>query len=176
MIKYTDTGSDFIRASIGKAVFQLLEATDFDEIKVTDIYRIACVGKTTYYRYFGNKNGKKDAMFFCLQEGYNNFKESNSAFTSTDECFGHFLWAIKDKILLLSKRNCLDVFDRLVLAIYGPTKDDDSIYVKYMGAGMWMGFVRALISDGFIDTQEAVGKKMQIAFLQMLQKENRESK
>lgn len=170
MIKYTDTGSDFIRASIGKAVFQLLETTDFDEIKVTDIYKIACVGKTTYYRYFGNKNGKKDAMFFCLLQEYGDFKESNSAFTNTDECFRHFLWSIKNRILLLNEKNCLDVFDRLILSIFGPTKDDDSIYVKYMGAGMWMGFVRALISDGFSETQDTVRQKMQIAFLQMLQK------
>ena len=173
MIKYTDEGSDFVRAAIGKAVFQLLETTDFDEIKVTDIYKVACVGKTTYYRYFGNKSGKKDAMFFCLLQEYNSFKENNPALKSTDECFGHFLWSIKKNILLLNEKNCLDVFDRLILSIYGPSEDDDTIYVKYMGAGMWMGFVRALISDGFNETQETVGQKMQIAFLQMLQNKSK---
>lgn len=172
MIKYSDEGSDFIRTAIGKAVFRLLETTDYDEIKVTDIYKNACVGKTTYYRYFGNKNGKRDAMFCCLWQEYNSFKENNPDFKSTDDCFGHFLWFVKDKILLLNKKNCLDVFDRLILSIYGPTKDDDIIYVKYMGAGMWMGFVRALITDGFSETQETVGRKMEIAFLQILQKGN----
>ena len=67
----------------------------------------------------------------------------------------------------------MDVFDRLILSIYGPSEDDDTIYVKYMGAGMWMGFVRALISDGFNETQETVGQKMQIAFLQMLQNKSK---
>ena len=33
-----------------------------------------------------------------------------------------------------------------------------------------MGFVRALISDGFSETQDTVGQKIRIAFLQMLQK------
>lgn len=170
MIKYTDNGSDYIRATIGKAVFQLLKNTDFDEIKVADIYKTASVGKTTYYRYFGNKSGKKDAMFFFLLQEYNTFKENNPSFVNTDECFMHFMWSIKTDILLLNDKNCLDVFDRLILSIYGPTNCDDTIYVKYMGAGMWMGFVRALISDGFNETLESITQKMQLTFLQMLQK------
>lgn len=170
MKKYTEEGSDSIRAAIGQAVFQLLETADFDEIKVVDVYKAACVGKTTFYRYFGNKNGKKDAMFFFLKQEYESYKENHPDLKTKDESFSRFLWEVKDEILLLSRENCLEVLDRLILSVYGPGEKDDSIYVKYMGAGMWMGFVRALISDGFRDTQETVGQKMQLAFLQMLQR------
>lgn len=170
MITYTNNGSDYIRASIGKAVFQLLETTDLDEIKVTDIYKAACVGKTTYYRYFGSKSGKREAMFFFLQQEFNNFEENSPTKDCTDECFMRFIWSIKAHILLLNRKNCLDIFDRLILSIYGPSNNDDTIYVKYIGAGMWMGFVRALIADSFSETPETVQQKMQLAFLKILQK------
>ncbi len=157
MKRYSDEGSDFIRYNIGNAIFKLLEKQNYDQIKVIDIYKEANVGKTTYYRYFGNTNGKKDALYSSLKFEYTEFAKDNHSL-SNDEIFIRFLFNIQDKILILNKENLLHVIDELIIEIYGPSKNDnETMYFKYIGAGLWMGLVRAIIANEFKDDIETVG-------------------
>lgn len=168
--KYTEEGSDYIRAIIGGAVFELLKSNDYDAIKVTDIYRKAAVGKTTFYRYFANKDGKKDAMFFHLRESYQGYCEKHPELTSTDDRFYSYIWSEQENLRLLNRNNCLDVMDRLILFVYGPTDEDrDSIYFHYMGAGLWMGLMRAMITNDFSDSKESVKQQIAVGIMQLIQ-------
>lgn len=173
MKTYQEQGSDYIRAAIGGAIFSLLEGKNYEDIKVIDIYKNASVGKTTYYRYFGNKDGKKDAMYFHLKENFNKYKCTHSEVEWIDDQFGNYIWEEKDKIKLLKRENCLDVMDRLILSIYGPEKNDkDTLYLKYMGAGLWMGLLRAVIENDFNDEPSSIREKLSFAFVEMIQKQN----
>ncbi|WP_054954816.1 TetR/AcrR family transcriptional regulator [Paenibacillus dakarensis] len=170
MKKYTEEGSDYIRAVIGGAVFALLENTNYDAIKVVDIYRKAAVGKTTFYRYFGNKDGKKDAMFFNLKEGFLEFCRNHPELEQIDDRFGGYIWEEKEKMKLLSRENCMDVLDKLILSVYGPKDDqNDNIYFHYMGAGLWMGLIRAVIQNDFCDEPQVIREKLAIGFTQLFQ-------
>lgn len=168
MKKYENEGSDYIRAIIGGAIFLLLQDCDYNDIKVIDIYRKAAVGKTTFYRYFGNKDGKKDAMFFHLREEFKEYCSAHPDLQSTDDKFGRYIWSEQVKLRLLSQNNCLDVMDRLILYVYGPQqRDGDNFYFRYMGAGLWMGLIRAIIKNEFCDSPEIIKQKIAVVFMQM---------
>lgn len=87
MKKYVEEGSDEIRTIIGESIFKLLETNHYDEIKVVDIIKTASIGKTTFYRYYSNKNAKSDAMLFHLQEGFRKFQEVRSDEKDLDTLF-----------------------------------------------------------------------------------------
>lgn len=170
MKKYTNEGSDYIRAIIGGAIFELLKSNDYDSIKVIDIYQKAAVGKTTFYRYFANKDGKKDAMFFHLRNGYQVYCEKHPELATTDDKAYGYIWSEQEKLRLLYRNNCLDVMDRLILSVYGPKDENpNTFYLYYLGAGLWMGLIRAIIKNDFRDTQEVVRQQIAVGIMQLVQ-------
>ena len=73
MKKYEDEKSKIIRESIGEAILSILNTQEFGEISVCNICRKAGVGRTTYYRYYGNKSGKEDAIYYWFINRWEGF-------------------------------------------------------------------------------------------------------
>lgn len=170
MKKYTEEGSDFIRQCIGKTVLTLMKTVSFEEISVSDICRAAHIGRTTYYRYYGTKNGKRDALYFWLSNGWRNTGKSDLPVPAKDREFMAYLYSIKDELLLLYRNHFIDIIDTFILEVYGSEKDEPFPYLKYAGAGIWIGVVRAILDNEFSDDSETVGANIQNGILQLIRR------
>lgn len=157
MKKYEDEKSKIIRESIGEAILSILSTQEFGEISVCNICKKAGVGRTTYYRYYGNKSGKEDAIYYWFinrWEMYIDYK--NLSLEETDNAFLSFIFSIKTELLILRNNNLLHILDSFIIYVYGPQGDNFEnvglYYVKYSGAGIWIGLIRAIIYRDFADS------------------------
>ena len=58
----------FMKLCLADALIKLMKTQDFDTINVNSICREADIGRTTFYRYFDNKNSKEE--FIILKKNY----------------------------------------------------------------------------------------------------------
>lgn len=161
MKQYINEGSDFIRECIGKTILTLMKSKRFDEINVNDICKSAHIGRTTFYRYFGTKEGKRNAVYFWLYNGWKNTGKSDLPVPKKDKEFMTYLYSIKDELMLLYVNNFTEIIDSFIFAVYGPVNGEIFSYFKYAGAGIWVGVVRALLENKFSDNIETVRKNIQ---------------
>ncbi|MGN0823806.1 MAG: TetR/AcrR family transcriptional regulator [Candidatus Coproplasma sp.] len=168
MQKYRDEGSDTIRLCIGQAVIDLMSEKNFEEINVTNICRAAHVGRTTFYRYFGTKNGKRDALYSWLKIGWINTGKSDLPVPEIDREFMTYMYSVKDALLLLHSNGFDALIDELIFETYAGDCTNENRYFKYAGAGIWIGVVRAILDSGFADDMETVQKYFLSSLLQMI--------
>ncbi len=170
MKKYTDEGTDFIRECIGTSIFELMKQKKFDEISVTEICSKANVGRTTYYRYYGAKTGKKDALVFTLQNQLQSKLTGDCSLNEIDKTFLEFIFDKKEELRMINNNGIVDVIDSLIFNIYGPdAKDDKSMrYTKYAAAGLWVGLIRAILANDFADDAEVVQENMATGIMQLI--------
>ena len=94
MKRYEDEKSKIIRESIGEAILSILSTQDFGEISVCDICTRAGVGRTTYYRYYGNKSGKEDAVYYWLINRWEAYTGCQTlSLAQTDQAFFSFIFS-----------------------------------------------------------------------------------
>ena len=168
MEKYEDEKSGIIRESVGEAILKLLQIRAFDDISVCDICRKAGVGRTTYYRYYGNKNGKEDAVYHWFINRWEDSTEHRElSLSDTDEAFLSFVYSVRHELRLLRDNRLIHILDSFILHIYGPTGEEAAntglYYVKYAGAGLWMGAIRAILYRDFGDSKEEMKQQFQEA-------------
>lgn len=168
MKKYINEGSDLIRECVGKTILTLMKSMNFDEITVNDICKAAYIGRTTFYRYFGTKDGKRKAVYFRLSNGWKNTGKSDLPIPTKDKEFITYLYSIKDELILLYINNFTDIIDTFIFEVYGSVKDEQLSYFKYAGAGIWVGIIRALLENKFTDDIETVNKNIQDGILQLI--------
>lgn len=165
MKKYTDENSkayDEIRYSIGKAIISIMRTKPFADIIVSDICNEAHVGRTTYYRYYGEKDGKINAVYFYLKYKCEKYFERHSNISlpdaeKRDTLFLNFVYSIKKEISILRRNNLSHLVDKLILHAYGPSEESsDMSYIYHVGAGIWIGVVRGIIASNFVDPPEKV--------------------
>lgn len=174
MEKYIDEKSRIVRESIGESILRLLKDMEFSKISVCDICEVAGVGRTTYYRYYGNKTGKEDAIinwFIIRWEAL--FEAEQKQITpapgpETDDMYKKYLYLMKSEILLLADNNLVHIWDSFILYIYGsekPAEDDlGNYYLKYFFAGLWIGYSHSVIDRKFSEDAELVDQLFMKSF------------
>lgn len=166
MKKYIEEGNDEIRYAIGKAIFELLAEKSLHDIRVVDIIKKASIGKTTFYRYFGNKDAKKEALYCNLKIGFQECISRNPEIENIEIIFEKYVWEIKNKLRILKREETLDIMDKLILSIFGPADEtSEDFYFKYTGAGLWMGMLRAIIAKDFQNTPSEIKKTSELVLL-----------
>lgn len=173
MKKYEDEKSKVIREFIGEAVLSLLVKQEFSVVSVCDICKKAGVGRTTYYRYYGNKSGKEDTINYWLINRWEAFiNHKTLSFEDKDKAFLRFIYSIKERLILLRNNNLLHILDSFIIYVYGPQYEDLSnpgtYYLKYSGAGIWMGLIRAIIYRDFVDSDIEVRQRFAEALVLLL--------
>lgn len=169
MKKYTKEGSDEIRMSIANALFSLLKDNALEDIGVGEICNNASVGRTTYYRYFGSKSGKNEALLFWFTYHWDELcKDGVFSAKDKDIMFLNYLYENKVKLLLLKSNNSIEIIDSFILYVYGPKENDEDFYFKYAGAGLWIGLVRAVMKNDFNDDIEIVQKKIAESMMKLV--------
>lgn len=168
MKKYVNEGSDFIRECIGKTILTFMKSMSFDEINVNDICSASHIGRTTFYRYFGTKDGKRNAICFWLSNGWKNTGKSELPVPVKDKAFITYLYSIKDELLLLYTNNFTSIIDAFIFEVYGSSQGEKFHYFKYAGAGIWVGIVRAILENKFKDDIETVFKNIKDGLLLLM--------
>ena len=160
MKKYTVEGQDFIRVCIGKTILDKLKVKGFDEISVVDICKAAHIGRTTYYRYFGTKNGKLEAISFWLSSGWRETGKSDLRVPQKDREFLKYLYSIQEQALTIVDNGLGYLIDNLIIEVFvdGDLKERD--YFRYASAGIWIGVVRAILLNRFEDDIDTVQNKI----------------
>lgn len=168
--KYVEEGTDEIRLSISNGIYNLLKTIPLEKIQVGEICKKASVGRTTFYRYFGDKNGIKEALLFGLTYNWGCLtKDKKLLYYEKDELLLKYLYDNKNLLYLLKSNNCLDIVDSFVIYIHGPKKDDETdFYAMYAAAGLWIGLIRAIIATDFQDSPENVQNKMSESLMKMI--------
>ncbi len=173
-MKTYEQGSLEVKEAIANAVFAILKEKPIEAIKVGEVSEKAYVGRTTFYRYYGMKSGLEEALYFALRRGWEKLGIEEKS-PDCDEPFFLYLYTIRDRILLLQKNHLENLVDRLVLSVYGPKEDDENYYFRYIGAGMWIGAVHAMMAHDFQDSPKQIRFQMMLSFAKMAQ-ENQNKK
>lgn len=157
MKAYTYEGSDAIRECVGAAIFQFLENTDFEDISVNEICYEAHIGRTTFYRYFGTKNGKLNALQFWLVQNWHKYRDRYSAREpSMDKLFLSYLYHTKKQMLLLHRNGLTHMIDDIIFDVFDSNRDENNLYLNYAGAGIWIGIVRAILLKEYADDANSI--------------------
>ncbi len=172
MKKYIDEGSNIIRECIGQTIITIMKTYDFDDISVSEICRKAYIGRTTFYRYFGTKNGKTNALYFWLLNGWNKIYNTELPLNEKDIQFLSYLYSIKDDLLLLNANGFFGTICSLILEVYGAKDNEPYKYLKYAGVGIWIGVIKGLLDNNFNDTQETVLNDIHSGIVALIEKNN----
>jgi len=71
----------FLKLCLADALLKLMVDKPYSEININAVCKTAGVGRTTYYRYFGNKDGKDELLIFKIGyelEEYEKLHESEA--------------------------------------------------------------------------------------------------
>ncbi len=170
MKKYVDEGSDFIRECIGQTIISLMKIKDFENISVSEICKVAHIGRTTFYRYFGTKNGKTNSLYFWLLNGWNKLYDKKLLLPEQDEKFLTYLYSIKNELMILNTNGFSGIIYSLILEVYGAQGNEPYKYLKYAGAGIWLGVIKGLLDNRFNDSQEIVLNDIRGGIISLLSK------
>ena len=141
-----------------------LKTTPFDEISISEIVKIAGVGRSSFYRNF---ESKKHVLSYYIHQLYSDFFKNNNTmhFLQTNDNPNSFLMPRfkfvkqhKDLFCILLKQDLLYiVFEQmesgLILQLTGhPTCL--SKYYRAMFSGSCAGIIRMWIDNNFAETEE----------------------
>lgn len=152
----------FIKSCLADALIKLLEqGYSFTEINVKDICALAGIGRTTYYRYFENKDGKENLILFKVFNAWEDYcvSRENELKESKLRVLINFLYENRNLLLLLNKHDLVSnaLFKVFYVAV-GPTPTDDKSksYWKAFLAGSLYGIIVRWLELGFEDTPDYV--------------------
>lgn len=64
-----------MKLCLADALIKLMKTQDFDTINVNSICREADIGRTTFYRYFENKNSKEEILLFKIKYEWEQYSD-----------------------------------------------------------------------------------------------------
>lgn len=68
-----------MKLCLADALLKLMKTQDFDAINVNSICREADIGRTTFYRYFDNKNSKEEMLLFKIRYEREQYSEKHGS-------------------------------------------------------------------------------------------------
>ncbi len=159
-----DQSTKFIKICLADALIKLLDTgMPFDQINVKDICVTAGIGRTTYYRYFDNRDGKKNLLIIRFYIAWEEYcaKHPQEIQASRLQTMINFFYSEKDLLLLLHRNELTmsAVFSTIYDAI-GPKGEDDKekSYFKAFLACSLFGVLYHWIQTGLADPPEYISE------------------
>lgn len=156
---------DFMRECIADALIALLKEKEFEKITIEEITRQAGVGRTTYFRYFSNK---EEVILFKLKKLWERWADKHGVLVkysfdlNNARTFFEFEYSIRDLKTLLKNRNLThisyDSFCRILINAQ-ETRYQDAFYA--MGL---FGMVEEWIKNGYKDSIEFMQNEIRTLF------------
>jgi AcrR family transcriptional regulator len=161
--KNTPRARDGIRdESLGIALEQALIQMPMSSIEVRALCEKAGVGRTTFYRYYGEKDGLGNLFKRSQRKQFEEYllEHPVSEKENRDKRLLSYLYLKKDLLLSLEKFGedgmLLDLLKTLVLT--DPKRS--YTYLDSMGVGLWYGFLKCWTEEGMKDSTEEVQRKV----------------
>lgn len=150
-----------MKLCLADALIKLMKTQDFDTINVNSICKEADIGRTTFYRYFENKNSKEEMLLFKIKyewEQYSNKHESSEQRKKPD--LTAFIYDNRRLFSMLYHNNLISV---IMLALEdlipaGEANDRKSSYLMSFFIYGYFGIIYQWIKYGFDETPEQVQK------------------
>lgn len=150
-----------MKLCLADALIKLMKVQDFDTINVNAICREADIGRTTFYRYFENKNSKKEMLLFKIKYEWelysskheNDKQEQGSELTA-------FIYENRHLFSALYHSNLISVIMRALedLIPSGETCDKHSSYLMSFFIYGYFGIIYQWIKYDFDETPQQVQK------------------
>ena len=156
--------NETVREALAIALLQLMKNKELSEISISEIVKVAGVGRSSFYRNFDSKEQLLCSYIIDLYREY--FKERNVPLriSSPDEVEAfltprfHFIKEHRDIFRALYKNGMLYYFfekleDELILLLCGQAEETSSYY-RAMFSGSCAGIIRHWIEKDFADSVE----------------------
>lgn len=163
----------FMKLCLADALIKLMKIQDFDTINVNSICKKADIGRTTFYRYFDNKNSKEDMLIFKIKYEWEQY---SNKYGNDEQGKGAVLTAfIYDNRILFSMlyhNNLISVIMRALedLIPSGEVCDKKSSYLMSFFIYGYFGIIYQWIKYDFDETPEQVQKHINNTIAAGLQK------
>lgn len=149
----------FMKLCLADALIKLMKTQDFDTINVNSICREADIGRTTFYRYFENKNSKEEMLLFKIKyewEQYSNKHEDDERGKEAD--LTAFIYDNRRLFSMLYHNNLISVIMRALedLIPSGETYDKQASYLMSFFIYGYFGIIYQWIKYDFDETPEQV--------------------
>ncbi len=160
--------NETVREALAIALLQLMKKKELSEISISEIVKVAGVGRSSFYRNFNSKEQLLCSYIVDLYHEY--FREKNVPLQMTDagqvESFliprFNFIKEHRDIFKALYKNGMLYYFfgsieNELILLLCGQTGDTSSYY-RAMFSGSCAGIIRHWIERDFAESVEDMVK------------------
>lgn len=144
----------FMKICLADALLKLMKTQDFDSINVNSICKEADIGRTTFYRYFDNRNSKEEMLLFKIKYEWEQYSEKHSPDLTA------FIYDNRKLFSILYQSNLLSVIMRSLedLIPSGETYDRQSSYLMSFFIYGYFGIIYQWIKYDFDEAPEEIQK------------------
>ena len=150
----------FMKLCLADALIKLMKNQDFNTINVNSICREADIGRTTFYRYFENKNSKEEMLLFKIKyewAQYSDRHENDVQGKKPD--LTEFIYDNKNLFSMLYQNNLISVIMHALedLIPFGEYGKQASYLMSFFIYG-YFGIIYQWIKYDFDETPEQIQK------------------
>ena len=151
----------FMKLCLADALIKLMKTQDFDTINVNSICREADIGRTTFYRYFDNKNSKEEMLLFKIKyewEQYSDKHEIGKQGKNSD--LTEFIYENRRLFSMLYHNDLISVIMRALedLIPSGETYDKQASYLMSFFIYGYFGIIYQWMKYDFDETPAQIQK------------------
>ncbi len=151
----------FMKLCLADALIKLMKTQDFDTINVNSVCREADIGRTTFYRYFENKNSKEEMLLFKIKyewEQYSDRHEDDRHGKKPD--LTEFIYDSRNLFSMLYQNHLISVIMRALedLIPSGETYDKQASYLMSFFIYGYFGIIYQWIKYDFDETPKQIQK------------------
>lgn len=156
-----EQSNTYVRKQITHALLKLMETQMFAEIKITDIVRVAMVGRASFYRNFASKEEVlKQYLMEILKESEIRFKnEKRENADWVENLFSHYKY-YSEVYYLLYRSNLSHLILDNIKVVCGPKIEQDNLqaYVNSWLAYGLFGWINEWIARGMKESPKEMSR------------------
>lgn len=158
----------FMKLCLADALIKLMAMQPFDEINVNTICKNADIGRTTFYRYFNNKNNKEDLLLFKIQYEWEQYCEIHEEEVKADKGFSMANFIYDNRRLFKSLNDngliatIMRAFEKLIITDDMANNKELSYLSAYFAYG-YFGIIYQWIKYEFDETPDQIRKHIENA-------------
>ena len=156
-----EQSNTYVKKQITQALLKLMETQMLIEIKITDIVKLAMVGRASFYRNFTSKEDVlKQYLIEILKESETRFKiESRESKDWVENLFSHYKY-YSDIYNLLYRSDLSYLILDNIKAVCGPKTEQDNLpayFSSWLAYGLF-GWINEWIARGMKESPKEMAK------------------
>ncbi len=162
-MKKRTTNAELIKEYLSDALVILMKIEPYEEINVKEICYKAGIGRTSYYRYFDNKNGKRNLILHKIFRGWEEYCKPRQELVKKDSTLVLLSYFYDNRELFeLLKNNGLlsSILSELFFTVFDPRLSENKklAYGNAFLAGGFYGTTYWWIENGYPESPQELYK------------------